>query len=115
MELLDEIYDTLDTARDTNTLIVRESVQFRQDTKELIKRLHATAEFEIGYANRYNNAGLPTDFLSENVVAIWTTLHEIGQGNNSLQMKVRADRLAELIKEYKPYADYQWQRQVDSL
>ncbi len=115
MELLDEIYDTLDTARDTNTLIVRESVPFRQGTKELIERLKNTAEFEIGYANRYNNAGLATDFVSKNIVEMWHTLHSIGQGDNSLSMKVRADKLAELIKEYEPYADYQWQRQIDHL
>jgi len=41
-ELLSEIYDTLATASDTNTLVVRESVEFRQYAKELIKRLHET-------------------------------------------------------------------------
>jgi hypothetical protein len=115
MELLDNIYRALDTARDTNTLVVRESVFFRQYAKELIEKLQTTAEYKIGYANQYSNAGLATDFVSKNIVEMWHTLHSIGQGDNSLSMKVRADKLANLIYEYEPLIEYRTELAFESV
>lgn len=106
-ELLVSIFNTLDIARDTNTLIVRENAAFRQYAKELIKQLQETTEYKIGYANRYQNADLPTTFVSKNIIAIWQALHSIGQGDNSLSMKVHADKLATAIKNSDLYLGYQ--------
>jgi hypothetical protein len=106
-ELLSDIYDTLVIASDTNTLIVRESVEFRQATKQLIKELQATNDFAIGYENRHHNGTIPTNFITENIIDIWSVLHSVGQGDNSLSMKVRADRLATLIKNSPMYLTHQ--------
>ena len=115
LELLDEIYDTLDTARDTNTLVVRESVTFRQYTKELVKRLQATSEFVVGYKNHYDRIEADTDFITANIISMWHTLHRIGQGENSLSMKVQADKLATAIKESQIWQDYKYEQWADSV
>jgi type II secretory pathway component GspD/PulD (secretin) len=106
-ELLSEIYDTLATASDTNTLVVRESVEFRQYAKELVKRLHETNEYRTAYANNDRNTILEANPVSDNIVAIWHTLHLVGCGDNSLSMKVRADKLANLIMNSPEYIFHQ--------